>query len=139
MSQLIIYCGGKMRKQKDIGPLLVFVMLCFFYVLLSIVANCFIKTENKLNNANSVSPLEIKTHSFCTSRYGTRAICGTVLNNSANTYSLVSVDINLYDKDGALIGNTYDSIRDLESGRQWKFETLLTVNATGYNIKVKGY
>lgn len=128
-----------MIKQRDLGPCLVFIILCIFTCLISFIGNFFDETNKELDTPTPVYTLSIENHSFCTSRYGSRAICGTVLNNSANTYSLVSLDINLYDKSGALIGNTYDSVRNLDAGKQWKFEILLTENATSYSIKVKGY
>ena len=131
--------GVNMIKQRDLGPWLVFIMLCIFTGLINFVGKFFTETNKELDIPTPTYTLSIENHSFCTSRYGTRAICGTVLNNSANSYSLVSLDINLYDKDGALIGNTYDNIRDLEAGRQWKFEAPCSVSATGYSIKVKGY
>lgn len=128
-----------MIKQKNLGPWLIFILMFIPVFILQLVANHFTETNKELDTPTPTYALSIENHFFCTSRYGTRAVCGTVLNNSANTYSLVSLDINLYDESGALIGNTYDSIRNLDAGKQWKFETLLTVNATNYDIKVSGY
>lgn len=126
-----------MSKQRELGTWIIFIIISLYFGC--IATEYLLKKENELDTPTPTYALSIENHSFCTSRYGTRAICGTVLNNSANTYSLVSLDINLYDESGALIGNTYDSIRNLDAGKQWKFETLLTVSATGYNIKVNGY
>lgn len=126
-----------MSKQRKLGTWIFFIIISLY--LGGIATEYLMNKEKELDTSTPTYSLSIENHSFCTSRYGTRAICGTVLNNSANTYSLVSLDINLYDESGALIGNTYDSIRNLDAGKQWKFETLLTVNATGYSIKVKGY
>lgn len=128
-----------MIKQKDLGPWIIFIIFVVLICIGNFATEYLLKKDNELDTPTPTYALSIENHSFCTSRYGTRAICGTVLNNSANTYSLVSLDINLYNESGALIGNTYDSIRDLDAGRQWKFEAPCSVSATGYNIKVKGY
>lgn len=126
-----------MIKQRDLGTWIFFIIISLY--LGGVATEYLMNKEKELDTSTPTYALSIENHSFCTSRYGTRAICGTVLNNSANTYSLVSLDINLYDESGALIGNIYDSIRNLDAGKQWKFETLLTENATSYSIKVKGY
>lgn len=128
-----------MIKQRDLGPWLVFIMLCIFICLFNFVGNFFNETNKEINNSNTVLPLEIKTHYSCLSSYGSNAICGTVLNNSTNTYHTVSININLYDAGGALIGNAYDSISNLYPGKQWKFEASYGANATTYDIKVSGY
>lgn len=126
-----------MSKQRELGTWIIFIIISLY--LGSIATEYLMNKEKELDISTPTYALSIENHFFCTSRYGTRAICGTVSNNSANTYSLVSLDINLYDESGALIGNTYDSIRNLDTGKQWKFETFLTVDATNYSIKVSGY
>ena len=129
-----------MSKQKDIGPWIIFIILC----VLICVGNCAVeylaKKENELNTPTPTYALLIENHSFCTTSYGSKAICGTILNNTNHSYRSVSVNINLYDESGALIGNAYESISDLDAGRQWKFQSRsLDDNVTGYSIKTNGY
>ena len=128
-----------MIQQKDLGPWIIFIIFCVLICVGNFANEYLLKKENELNTSTPTYALSIENHSFCTTSYDSKAICGIILNNTNHSYRSVSVDINLYDKDGALIGNTYDSIRDLEAGRQWKFEAPCSVSATGYNIKVNGY
>lgn len=128
-----------MIQQKDLGPWIIFIIFCVLICIGNFATEYLLKKENELDAPTPTYALSIENHSFCTSRYDSKAICGTILNNTNHSYRSVSVNINLYDKDGALIGNTYDNIRDLEAGRQWKFEAPCSVSATGYSIKVKGY
>lgn len=126
-----------MSKQRELGTWIIFIIISLY--LGCIATEYLMNKEKELDTSTPTYALSIENHSFCTSHYGSKAICGTILNNTNHAYSNVSVDINLYDKDGALIGNTYDSIKDLEAGRQWKFIAPYIVSATGYNIKVNGY
>lgn len=128
-----------MIQQKDLGPWIIFIIFCVLICVGNFASEYLLKKENELNTSTPTYALSIENHSFCTTSYGSKAICGTILNNTNHSYRNVSVDINLYDESGALIGNTYDSIRNLDSGKKWKFEALYTNNAIGYNIKVSGY
>lgn len=50
-------------------------------------------------------------------------IVGTLKNNTDRTYSYVRVTFNLYNESGAQVGTAVDSVRNLEAGGTWKFET----------------
>lgn len=129
-----------MIKQKNLGPWLIFILMFIPVFILQLVANHFTETNKELNTSTPTYALSIENHSFCTTSYGSKAICGTILNNTNHSYRSVSVDINLYDESGALIGNTYESIRDLDAGRRWKFQSgSLDDKITGYSIKTNGY
>lgn len=126
-----------MSKQRELGTWIFFIIISLY--LGCITTEYLMNKEKELDTPTPTYALSIENHSFCTTSYGSKAVCGTILNNTNHSYRSVSVDINLYDESGALIGNAYDSIRNLDAGKQWKFETLLTVNATSYSIKVNGY
>lgn len=47
---------------------------------------------------------------------------GYVQNNKDKEYSYVSIEFNLYDAEGALIGTAYDNVSNLEPNGKWKFK-----------------
>lgn len=47
---------------------------------------------------------------------------GYVQNNTDKEYSYVSIEFNLYDSEGALIGTAIDNVNNLESNGKWKFK-----------------
>lgn len=55
------------------------------------------------------------------------AIDGTFTNSSDKDYNYVSITYNLYDADGAQIGNAYANTSNLKAGSDWKFEATSTV------------
>jgi hypothetical protein len=52
------------------------------------------------------------------------AIKGTAKNVSSSRLSYAGVDVKFYDAAGTLIGNSSDSIRDLDPGETWSFEVI---------------
>lgn len=62
-------------------------------------------------------------------------ITGTIQNNTDKEYSYVQIEINLYDKDGALINSTLDNINNLEANGKWKFKAMATSEFATYKIK----
>lgn len=47
---------------------------------------------------------------------------GYVQNNTDKEYSYVSIEFNLYDADGVLIGTAMDNVNNLEANGKWKFK-----------------
>ena len=93
-------------------------------------------------DSNTPKTLILLEDHKCKSEFNTKAICGTILNNSNRDLSYAHVSINLYDASGAMIESAMDNINNLEAGRKWKFEaTIMTdkpikeykiVEITGY-------
>ena len=80
--------------------------------------------------------LEVLDHSPCTGDFGSRMICGTIINNTNSTKSYVQIEINLYDASGNLIDSTLDNINNLEPNGKWKFKApIMDDNVTNYKIK----
>jgi GMP synthase-like glutamine amidotransferase len=51
---------------------------------------------------------------------------GKVRNNTERNYGYVQVEINLYGKDGTLLGSTLANVNNLGAGKTWAFEALVT-------------
>jgi hypothetical protein len=85
--------------------------------------------------------LEVLNVDSKSTEYGDRSVVGTIKNNTSRTYDYVSVEINLYDSAGNLVGSTLDNVNNLEPEGKWNFEALiLEENATKYKIvKISGY
>jgi len=67
--------------------------------------------------------------------FGFCYVCGTVTNNTDQTYSYVQVEINLYDDSGQQVGNTFDNVNNLEPGGSWNFRALvMEEKATKYKV-----
>lgn len=66
---------------------------------------------------------------------------GYVQNNTDKEYSYVSIEFNLYDSEGAIIGTATDSVSNLESNGKWKFKALSlttseeTTSIASYKLK----
>ena len=72
----------------------------------------------------------------------TGAIEGDAVNNCGRTFRVVSLNFNLYDANGALIGNADDSIENLGTGDKWHFKaaTLKPEGVARFTLKsVDGY
>jgi hypothetical protein len=69
------------------------------------------------------------------------AITGTVTNNTTRSYGYVQVEINLYDKGGALVGSTLANANNLAPNAQWKFSApILVESAATFKVeKVTGF
>jgi len=52
----------------------------------------------------------------------TAVIAGTFTNNTDSDLSYVQVSYNLYDADGAVIGNAYANANNIKAGGTWKYE-----------------
>lgn len=66
--------------------------------------------------------LEVIEHHPCIGDFGSRMVCGTVMNNTNRTIGYAQVEINLYDREGSLVESTLDNINNIEPGGKWKFE-----------------
>ena len=54
---------------------------------------------------------------------------GYIQNNTNKEYSYVSVEFNLYDADGALIGTALDNVNNLEGNGKWKFKATSLISS----------
>ncbi len=99
-------------------------------------------STNKSHPAPANKPnLEVTEHHPCTGDFGSRMVCGTVVNNTNRTIGYAQVEINLYDSEGSLVDSTLDNINNLEPNGTWKFKApILEDNVTNYKIKdVNGF
>lgn len=94
-------------------------------------------SSNKSHTTQSKKPnLEITEHHPCTGDFGSRMVCGTVVNNTNRTIGYAQVEINLYDNEGSLVDSTMDNINNLEPNGTWKFKApILDNNVSSYKIK----
>jgi len=85
--------------------------------------------------------LEVIEHHPCNGDFGSRMVCGTIINNTNRTIGYAQVEINLYDSEGSLVDSTMDNINNLEPNGKWKFKAIiLEDNVTNYKIKdVSGF
>lgn len=89
-------------------------------------------------DSNTPKTLILLENHECVGEFGTKAICGTILNNSDRNLSYAEVSVNLYDASGATIGSNLDNINDLEAGKKWKFEITITTDRPVANYKISG-
>jgi len=107
--------------------------LFLFFGILGFVGSGFDEVDGVITGASN---LEVQNHSFCTMEYGVKGICGTIVNNSNKNFSYAQVEINLFDKNGAVVGSTLDNINNLDAGQKWKFQAaIIGTNAASYAIK----
>jgi hypothetical protein len=51
-----------------------------------------------------------------------RYVIGSITNTSRNKFSYLTVTINLFDRNGKLVGSTAAAIQNFEPNRVWNFE-----------------
>ena len=91
------------------------------------------KTYN--TQEQSKPEIEVIDTSFCSDEWGSKYVCGTIKNNSTYSKRAIIVNINLYDSQNNLIGNTATVSGTLHSGTQWKFKApIAQPNANRFEI-----
>lgn len=93
--------------------------------------------EQKIQNEQQVyqKDLEVIETYMCYEGYY-KAVCGVVKNNTNKKKIWVSIDIDLFDNEGNILGQISDSIDELGPNQTWKFRALLdTYNAARYKVK----
>ncbi len=93
--------------------------------------------ENNADDLANSKGLELIEHHQCKDEYGSRAVCGTILNNTNKDYGYVQVSVNLYDASGNLVDSEFTNINDLEAGKNWKFEISITTDKPIKSYKIK--
>ncbi len=93
-------------------------------------------TENSSSTSETEQDLELLEHKLTKEGYITK-ITGKIRNNTSETFSYAQVEINLYDKDNALLESTLANINNFEGGTVWKFEAVVfkSENVVSYKIK----
>lgn len=148
--------GNKLQGyNKTLGIILTILGLVFFfysanpYKILKDFTDGYNATEtsaqvepNEQNTPQSVQQtkqkkdLELIEHHPCTGDFGSKMVCGTVINNTNRTIGYAQVEINLYDNDGSLIDSTLDNINNFEPNSKWKFKAaILDDGVASYKIK----
>ncbi len=80
--------------------------------------------------------LEVIEHHSCSDEFGSKMVCGTVVNNTNRTIGYAQVEINLYDSEGSLVDSTLDNINNFEPNGKWKFKAVIMEdNVASYKIK----
>jgi len=94
-------------------------------------------TQQKSSTSQVNKPrLEVTEHHPCTGDFGSRMVCGTVVNNTNRTIGYAQIEINLYDSEGSLVDSTMDNINNLEPNSKWKFKApIMEDSVTNYKIK----
>ncbi len=112
----------------------------FVFILFSIFYSRFAIFNSDIGisstNYGKSTKLEVTESHSCSTEYGSMAICGVVVNKSNHNIGYAQVEINLYDKNGNLVGSTLANINNLNAGGTWKFEApFIENNVTSYNIE----
>lgn len=68
--------------------------------------------------------LKILSHDLEYSDFGTTYVVGKAKNVGDSRISWGSVEVKFYDSDEALIGNSLDTVHDLDPGETWKFKAM---------------
>lgn len=67
----------------------------------------------------------------------TAYVNGVLHNNSKSNYRYVSVEYNIYDYSGNILGTAYDNISNLQAGDKWGFSAVLfTAEAQPYRCQL---
>ena len=108
-----------------------------FVASLAILVGCSpLQDTDTSGRSNDVPDLQVLDTSITPTEFGNRNITGTVANHSTKTYGYVAVEFNLYDAAGNQVGDTIDSVHNLEPGRRWKFKAFVVAeNTTRYKLK----
>jgi hypothetical protein len=90
---------------------------------------------------SSKPALQVLDYGACDGDYGSKMICGTVVNNSDFVKSYAQVEINLYDKYGNFVGSTLDNITNFQPHSKWRFRAPISEDSTKTFIvkSVNGY
>lgn len=106
-----------------------------------IVIGCFPKSASTVGAVKQLQAVivgdDLKIISIETARaqFGGKELRGVLKNSSERTYAYVSIEINLYDKDGAQVGTTLAVTQNLEGGGTWKWTApILEQNADTYKV-----
>lgn len=68
--------------------------------------------------------------------FGNKYAIGVIKNLSKRTKGYVQVEINLFDKDGVVVGSTLANMNNLEGGQSWRFEAIIMEDsATRFEVK----
>lgn len=130
VSKTVKICPGCGYKIKKSNPILMAIGIIF---LISILSSIF---GGRSDTSTTNGGMKLLEANWCYSEYGTKSICGIILNNTASQKSYVHVTINLYDASGIQIGSTLANVNNVEPGSKWKFKApVLYENATSYKIK----
>jgi hypothetical protein len=97
----------------------------FTLAILAVVWNTCSKVDDVLGggtNAAKSEKLHVGYFYIRRGEYGNRAIVGDVTNKSAESYSYVAVNFNLYDAYGVQVGSTLANVNNLDAHGTWNFE-----------------
>lgn len=87
------------------------------------------------NNSGVSKDLKVEGAQLNAGAHGSRVIAGTVTNRGSKTYGYVQVQFNLYDSNGAQVGSTMTNVNNLEPGKTWTFEAIVTEDkATSFKV-----
>ena len=115
--------------------ILVLAILCFIFnsINATVGASKTQSTNIKFGSTENTKKedLEVIEHHICRLEFGSKAICGTLQNNTNKKYSYVQVGANFYDSEGTQVGNSFANANDLEPHGKLKFQILID----GYNVK----
>jgi len=108
---------------------------CFGLVILALIVGTVVsflpatidRTITELPTTIQTGDLTVtEKHIESDSRF--KHIVGTVKNNGNKKYSLITIQFNLYDAKGVLLGNAQSAAEDIDPNGQWKFSTPILLN-----------
>lgn len=125
------------KKENNGGCLTQVFSVIGAIIFIAVIFNIF-SSDFGISSTNEGrgSSLEVTESHSCSLGYGSRAVCGTVVNNSSRNISYAQVEINLYDRNGNLVDSTMDNINNLEANGTWKFQApIIEDNVATYKVK----
>lgn len=108
-------------------------------VIVSLIGVAFVQggCDVKTGEPGKGKDLEVTELRWETGEFGSRFVVGTLKNNTNKRYSYVQVEINLYDKEGNLVGSTLDNVNNLDPHGTWKFKAVV-MEEDAVEAKLKG-
>ena len=149
-SKFCQYCGNKLEiitydSNKDLEDKLPIILISVAILLL--ILGCIIaNNSNSENNsytqrithaqqkAEYKPVLQVQNTQFCYDEWGSKYVCGTVVNNSPYFYDFVMVNISLFDNQGYTLGDTL-ATSSLGANAKWKFKApVLYQNVSSFSV-----
>lgn len=124
------------QRKWAIAGIIFAIISVFIALIIGYCVDLYYESENmNSNNVSNVNKLKLVESHKCYSDFGTKAICGTVRNESNHTYRYAEISFNLYDSNNNLVGSTLTNINNIDAGRIWKFQAFVAEDdAVSYKV-----
>ncbi len=134
----IVYLSKPSDNDKHTGKLCMGLAVASVVLAILMLIVCSVVVNEGIFSAKDVELVDCEIESRTS---GVRYIVGTVKNNSDYEYNYLLIEFNLYDDEGTLLDNTFDSIENFEPTEVWRFEVrVFEEDATQVEVEdISGY